>query len=187
MKFTSTSIKDVILIEPKVFGDRRGFFMETFRSDLFRQAGISAGFVQWNHSRSVKNTLRGLHFQVEHPQGKLVRVVLGEVCDVAVDVRPESPTFGKWVSEILSDQNRRQLYVPPGFAHGFCVLSGVAEFIYACTDYYCPAGERGIAWNDPDLGIPWPVKNPILSDKDARYPSFAAVARELRAKSLGRG
>ena len=175
MKFTPTAIKDVILLEPQIFGDRRGFFMETFRRDLFRKAGITPEFVQWNHSRSVKNTLRGLHFQVEHPQGKLVRVVLGEVCDVAVDVRPESPTFGKWVSEILSDQNRHQLYVPPGFAHGFCVLSDAAEFIY------------GIAWNDPDLGIRWPVENPILSDKDARYPAFAAVARELRAKSAGGG
>ena len=170
MKFTPAAIKDVILIEPKVFGDHRGFFLETYRRDLFREQGIDVEFVQWNHSLSVKNTLRGLHYQAERPQGKLVRVIQGEVYDVAVDIRFGSPTFGKWIAEILSAENKKQLFVPPGFAHGFCVLSATAEFIYACTDYYHPQSERGIIWNDPDLGIPWPVEKPILSEKDKRNP-----------------
>lgn len=177
MKFTPTVIKDVILIEPKVFGDSRGFFLETYRRDLFREHGIDVEFVQWNHSLSVKNTLRGLHYQAAQPQGKLVRVIQGEIYDVAVDIRFGSPTFGKWIAEILSAANKKQLFVPTGFAHGFCVLSATAEFIYACTDYYHPQSERGIIWNDPDLAIPWPSANPILSEKDKL---------NLRLKDIGR-
>ena len=179
MKFKPTTIKDVILIEPNVSGDNRGFFMETYQRNLFREHGIEAAFVQWNHSLSVKNTLRGLHYQVEKPQGKLVRVIQGEVYDVAVDIRSGSPTFGKWIAEILSATNKKQLFVPVGFAHGFCVLSETAEFIYACTDYYHPPSERGIIWNDPDLGIPWPVREPILSEKDRRYPRLKEIDRDF--------
>jgi len=179
MKFKPTTIKDVILIEPNVSGDNRGFFMETYQRNLFREHGIEAEFVQWNHSLSVKNTLRGLHYQVEKPQGKLVRVIQGEVYDVAVDIRSGSPTFGKWIAEILSATNKKQLFVPVGFAHGFCVLSEMAEFIYACTDYYHPPGERGIIWNDPDLGIPWPVREPILSEKDKLYPCLKEINRDF--------
>lgn len=179
MKFTPTAIKEVVIIEPDVFGDNRGFFMETFRRDLFRAHGINAEFVQWNHSSSVKNTLRGLHYQALKPQGKLVRVIQGEVYDVAVDIRFGSPTFGKWAAEILSAENKKQLFVPAGFAHGFCVLSETAEFIYACTDYYHPQNEKGIIWNDPDLAIPWPVKDPILSEKDKHYPRFSEITRDF--------
>lgn len=172
MKFTRSAIREVIVIEPKVFGDRRGFFMETYRRDIFRANGIDVEFVQLNHSMSSKGTLRGLHYQSVRPQGKLVRVILGEVFDVAVDVRFGSPTYGKWVAEVLSSDNKKQMYVPAGFAHGFCVMSETAEFVYACTDYYHPQGERGIIWNDPGLAIPWPVRDPILSDKDKLYPQF---------------
>ena len=179
MNFTPTTIKDVILIEPKVFGDARGFFLETYRRDLFHEHGIDVEFIQWNHSLSVKNTLRGLHYQAAKPQGKLVRVIQGEVYDVAVDIRFGSPTFGKWIFEILSASNKKQLFVPAGFAHGFCVLSETAEFIYACTDYYHPQSERGIIWNDPDLGIPWPVGKPILSEKDKHYPRFREIGRDF--------
>jgi len=179
MNFIQTTIKDVIIIEPEVFGDNRGFFLETYRRDLFRAHGIDVEFVQWNHSLSVKNTLRGLHYQAEKPQGKLVRVIQGEVYDVAVDIRFGSPTFGKWIAEILSAANKKQLFVPAGFAHGFCVLSATAEFIYACTDYYHPQSERGIIWNDPDLGILWPVENPILSEKDKCYPRFREIGRDF--------
>ena len=179
MNFTPTAIKDVILIEPKVFGDNRGFFLETYRRDLFREHGIDVEFVQWNHSMSVKNTLRGLHYQGTKPQGKLVRVIQGEVYDVAVDIRFGSPTFGKWIAEILSASNKKLLFVPAGFAHGFCVLSETAEFVYACTDYYHPQGERGIIWNDPDLGIPWPVAKPILSEKDSRNPRLEEIGRDF--------
>ncbi|MFA7160387.1 MAG: dTDP-4-dehydrorhamnose 3,5-epimerase [Kiritimatiellia bacterium] len=179
MKFTPLAIKEVLLIEPKVFGDNRGFFMETFRRDLFCEHGITDDFVQWNHSLSVKNTLRGLHYQAEKPQGKLVRVVRGEVFDVAVDVRSGSPTYGRWVAEKLSAENRKMLFVPAGFAHGFCVMSDTAEFIYACTDYYHPRGERGIIWDDPDLNIAWPVREPILSGKDKLYPRFRDLGRDF--------
>jgi dTDP-4-dehydrorhamnose 3,5-epimerase len=179
MKFNPAKIKDVMIIEPKVFGDNRGFFMETCRRDLFQAAGLKVEFVQWNHSLSVKNTLRGLHYQALKPQGKLVRVVQGEVYDVAVDIRFGSPTFGKWVAEVLSAENKKQLFVPAGFAHGFCVLSETAEFIYACTDYYHPQSEKGIIWNDPDLNISWPVKNPVLSEKDRHYPRFSEITRDF--------
>ncbi len=179
MKFTPTAIKDVLVIEPKVFEDPRGFFMETYRRDAFAAQGINADFVQINHSQSIRNTLRGLHYQIGHPQGKLVRVLRGEVFDVVVDIRFGSPTFGHWISEVLSARNKKQLFVPIGFAHGFCVLSDEAEFLYYCTDYYHPQGEKGIIWNDPDLAIPWPTLEPLLSEKDQRNPHFRDIARDF--------
>ena len=168
MKATPLAIPDVILLEPKVFGDERGFFFESFNQAKFEAAiGRPVTFVQDNHSRSAKNVLRGLHYQIGQPQGKLVRVVQGEVFDVAVDVRKSSPTFGQWVGEILSADNNRQMWVPEGFAHGFVVLSEAAEFLYKTTDYYAPEHERCIAWNDPTIGIQWPhVGVPALSTKD---------------------
>lgn len=168
MKATRLSIPDVILFEPKVFGDERGFFFESFNQRHFEEAvGRSVQFVQDNHSRSVKNVLRGLHYQISQPQGKLVRVVTGEVFDVAVDLRKRSPTFGQWIGARLSAENKHQLWVPEGFAHGFVVLSEIAEFLYKTTDYYAPEHERCIAWNDPELGIDWPCQEqPQLSGKD---------------------
>lgn len=170
MRFLPTRIPDVVLIEPKVFGDHRGFFMETWQQRVFAEAGIDQPMVQDNHSRSVQGILRGLHYQIIHPQGKLVRVISGEVFDVAVDIRKGSPTFGQWVGERLSAENRRMLWVPAGFAHGFYVVSDTAEFLYKCTDYYAPAHERAILWNDPALAIAWPLVEgapPVLSAKDA--------------------
>ncbi|UOB05201.1 dTDP-4-dehydrorhamnose 3,5-epimerase [[Acidovorax] ebreus] len=174
MKATPLTIPDVILIEPKVFGDERGFFFESFNQAQFEQAiGKSVQFVQDNHSRSAKNVLRGLHYQIQQPQGKLVRVVQGEVFDVAVDLRKRSKTFGQWVGEILSAENKRQLWIPEGFAHGFVVLSYTAEFLYKTTDYYAPAHERCILWNDETLAIHWPAGiQPILSAKDAQGKAF---------------
>lgn len=168
MKVTPLEIADVILLEPKVFGDERGFFMESFNQAVFEQAiGYKVSFVQDNHSRSSKNVLRGLHYQIKQPQGKLVRVVQGEVFDVAVDLRRNSPTFGKWVGALLSADNKRQLWVPEGFAHGFVVLSESAEFLYKTTNYYAPEHERCIVWNDEQLGIKWPEGiDPLLSTKD---------------------
>ena len=169
MNVISTSITDVKLIEPKVFGDARGVFFESFNQKAFNEAtGTNHQFVQDNHSRSAKGVLRGLHYQIQQPQGKLVRVVRGAVIDVAVDIRKSSPTFGQWVAEELSEDNHRQLWVPPGFAHGFVVLSEMAEFLYKTTDYYAPQFERCIAWNDPDLAIDWPNMGmaPLLSAKD---------------------
>jgi dTDP-4-dehydrorhamnose 3,5-epimerase len=169
VQFTPTIIPDVILIEPKVFGDERGLFFETWHRRKFADAGIDADFVQDNHSRSVQGTLRGLHYQIRQPQGKLVRVTAGEVFDVAVDIRPESTTFGSWVGERLSAANNRLLWIPPGFAHGFYVLSDAAVFQYKCTDYYAPEFERAIRWNDAELGIEWPLiegRQPILSERD---------------------
>ncbi|MFM2035213.1 MAG: dTDP-4-dehydrorhamnose 3,5-epimerase [Pseudomonadota bacterium] len=183
MKATPTAIADVLLIEPKVFGDERGFFFESFNQRAFNQAtGLNLDFVQDNHSKSGQGVLRGLHYQVQQPQGKLVRVVAGEVFDVAVDIRPDSPTFGQWVGEILSADNKLQLWVPPGLAHGFLVLSETAEFLYKTTDYYAPEHERCIAWNDPTLAIAWPAMNegPKLSAKDAAGGSFLEMTRELR-------
>lgn len=174
MKATPLAIPDVILIEPKVFGDERGFFFESFNQAQFEQAiGKPMQFVQDNHSRSAKHVLRGLHYQIQQPQGKLVRVVQGEVFDVAVDLRKNSPTFGQWVGEILSADNKRQLWVPEGFAHGFVVMSDTAEFLYKTTDYYAPAHERCILWNDATLAIQWPAGiGPILSAKDAQGKPF---------------
>mgnify|MGYP001443602565 FL=1 len=170
MKFTPTAIPDVVLIEPQVFADERGFFMETWQRRKFAEAGIDVDFVQDNHSRSVKGTLRGLHYQLPpHAQGKLVRVTVGEVFDVAVDIRRGSPTFGRWVGEYLSAENKRMLWIPPGFAHGFYVTSDVAEFQYKCTDYYAPECERCIRWDDPQLAIAWPLAGePLVSAKDKR-------------------
>ena len=168
MKVTPTAIADVLMIEPKVFGDARGFFFESFNQQAFDDVtGARQQFVQDNHSRSTKGVLRGLHYQTEQPQGKLVRVARGAVFDVAVDIRKSSPTFGKWVGVELSEDNHRQLWVPPGFAHGFVVLSEMADFLYKTTDYYAPAHERCIAWNDPVIGIEWPMAaEPSLSAKD---------------------
>ena len=170
MKATHLAIPDVILLEPKVFGDDRGFFFESFNQAKFEEiVGKKVNFVQDNHSRSVKNVLRGLHYQIQQPQGKLVRVTSGEVFDVAVDIRKSSPTFGKWVGEILSAENKKQLWVPEGFAHGFIVLSDTAEFLYKTTDYYAPQFERCIAWNDASLAIDWAIQGePTLSGKDAQ-------------------
>ena len=169
MKFIETRIPDVVIVEPTVFGDERGFFMETWERRKFAAAGLDSGFVQDNHSRSVRGTLRGLHYQIEQPQGKLVRVTQGAVFDVAVDIRRSSPTFGQWVGVELSAENKRQLLVSPRFAHGFYVTSEVAEFQYKCTDFYAPEHERSIRWDDPELGIEWPLVEggePLLSDKD---------------------
>ena len=183
MKITETRIPDVKLIEPKVFGDERGFFMETWNDQTFREAGIAETFVQDNHSRSVKNTLRGLHYQIKQPQGKLVRVTRGEVFDVAVDLRPESPTFGQWVGEYLSEYNSHMLWVPPGFGHGFLVTSETADFQYKCTDFYAPEYERTIQWNDPTLKINWDVDSPkglLMSAKDQEGQSLEQALAELK-------
>lgn len=169
MKLLPTELEGVVVIEPRVFEDPRGFFMETYHKQHFADQGLVAEFVQDNHSRSVRGTLRGLHYQIQHPQGKLVRVVSGEIFDVAVDMRRNSPTFGRWTGATLSDQNRRQMYVPPGFAHGFCVLTEIAEIVYKCTDFYYPEHDRTLLWNDPAVGIRWPLEGaPILSTKDEK-------------------
>ena len=175
MKVTPTEISDVLIIEPKVFGDARGFFSESFNQKAFQQAtGLDVQFVQDNHSRSAKGVLRGLHYQIQQPQGKLVRVVQGSVFDVAVDIRKSSPTFGKWIGTELSENNHRQLWVPVGFAHGFLVTSDSADFLYKTTDYYAPEFERCIVWNDPAIGIQWPLQNePQLSGKDKVGRSLA--------------
>jgi dTDP-4-dehydrorhamnose 3,5-epimerase len=177
MKIIPTTLPDVLIIEPKVFGDERGFFFESYNEKvLAEQAGITAHFVQDNHSRSAKNVLRGLHYQIRQPQGKLVRVVAGEVFDVAVDVRKSSPTFGKWAGFNLSAENKRMAWIPPGFAHGFVVLSDYAEFLYKTTDYWAPEHERCIAWNDPDIAIAWPVQGEVqLSGKDRQGVAFSAA------------
>jgi dTDP-4-dehydrorhamnose 3,5-epimerase len=175
VRFVPTELPGVVVVEPDVFRDSRGFFLETYHVDKYRAAGIEGPFVQDNHSRSVRGTIRGLHFQIRRPQGKLVRVIAGEIFDVAVDVRRGSPTFGRWVGFTLSAADFRQSYIPPGFAHGFCVLSEIAEVEYKCTQPYDPADERGIAWNDPHLAIDWPIRKPLLSDRDARLPSLADV------------
>jgi dTDP-4-dehydrorhamnose 3,5-epimerase len=167
MKISHSKLKGCVIIEPRVFGDERGFFLETFQAVRYEQeAGIDLTFVQDNHSRSARGVLRGLHFQKTKPQGKLVRVVRGEVYDVAVDIRKGSATFGDWEGVILSEDNKKQFWVPPGFAHGFVVLSDTADFEYKCTDYYDPSDEGSILWSDPDLDIPWPIANPVLSTKD---------------------
>jgi dTDP-4-dehydrorhamnose 3,5-epimerase len=175
MKIIQTSIPEVIVFIPPVFTDSRGYFLETYQQQKYAEAGIPKPFVQDNQSYSTKNVLRGLHFQLRHPQGKLVRVTQGSVFDVAIDVRKNSPTFGKWHGEIISAENKKQMYVPENFAHGFCVLSDSAEFLYKCTDFYTPGDEVGLIWNDPQLGIEWPIDQPILSDKDAVLPSWADV------------
>ena len=179
MNVIQTKLKDCVIIEPKVFGDHRGFFLETFQAERYREmAGITLPFVQDNHSRSAKGVLRGLHFQQTKPQGKLVRVVSGEVYDVAVDIRQDSPSFGQWEGVLLSEENKRQFWVPPGFAHGFVVLSDTADFEYKCTDYYDPADEGSLIWNDPALAITWPLAAPTLSDKDSKAPTFAELFQQ---------
>lgn len=177
MNATPLAIPEVILFEPKIFGDDRGFFFESFNQQRFNETtGRPVSFVQDNHSRSVRNVLRGLHYQIRQPQGKLVRVASGEVFDVAVDLRRSSPTFGQWVGAVLSAENKKQLWVPEGFAHGFVVLSEAAEFLYKTTDYYAPEHERCIVWNDPTLGIEWPIEGePVLSGKDAQGARFTAA------------
>lgn len=176
MKFVETPLPGVILIEPRVFGDARGFFMETYRADVFQANGIAETFVQDNHSRSARGVLRGLHYQEPYPQGKLVRCVRGELFDVAVDIRRGSPSFGKWYGVKLSEENKAMLWVPPGFAHGFCALTDGAELVYKTTEIYRPEHDRSILWNDPEIGIDWPVSDPILSAKDSIAVPLSAAA-----------
>lgn len=179
MKITETHLAGVKLIEPQVFGDHRGFFMETYQADRYKAEGIMADFVQDNFSRSTQGILRGLHIQLEQTQAKLVSVVRGEVFDVAVDIRRGSPTFGQWYGAILSEENRHQLYIPEGFAHGFCVLSESADFTYKCNNFYHPQSELTVLWNDPDLGIDWPISNPKLSAKDEAGQRLKDINPEL--------
>jgi len=173
MRVTPLEHPEVLLVEPDVFPDARGFFMETFHADKYALHGLPAMFLQDNHSRSVRGALRGLHYQLNHPQGKLVRVVSGEVFDVTVDIRKGSPLFGRWVGAVLSEENRHQIYIPPGFAHGFCTLSEQADFLYKCTDLYAPGDEYGIAWDDPDIAIEWPQLDYLISDKDLDNPGLS--------------
>jgi dTDP-4-dehydrorhamnose 3,5-epimerase len=179
MRFTETELPGVMLIEPDVHGDQRGFFLEAYHLPRYREAGIDKAFVQDNHSRSSKGTLRGLHGQFPHCQGKLVRVIEGEIYDVAVDARRGSPTYRRFIATVLSAENFRQLYIPPGFVHGFCVTSDVAQVEYKCTEIYYPEDEFSVAWNDPDLGIPWPVSDPILSQKDLSAPRLREIQDRL--------
>lgn len=175
MEIQSTKFNEVVVISPRIFQDPRGYFFETFQAGRYKESGIACDFVQDNLSYSQKDTLRGLHYQHPHGQAKLVSVVRGEVLDVVVDVRKGSPTFGQWEGVTLSAENHRQLFVPEGFAHGFCVLSEDALFTYKCSDYYAPDAEHGIAWDDPDIGIAWPIEQPLLSEKDAYYPRLRDV------------
>ncbi len=172
MIVTRGKLDGILIIEPRVFADSRGFFYESYNAKKFREAGIFPDFIQDNHSRSIKNTLRGLHYQVNPGQDKLVRASVGEVWDVVVDIRKKSPTFGQWEGFNLSADNKLMLLVPKGFAHGFCVLSDWAEFQYKCSEYWSPADERAIIWNDPDIGVKWPIAQPILSGKDSKSPPF---------------
>jgi dTDP-4-dehydrorhamnose 3,5-epimerase len=178
MDIFTTSLEGLLIVEPKIFEDKRGFFMETYNRRKYEAAGITETFVQDNVSYSLKNTLRGLHFQLRQSQAKLVQAISGEIFDVAVDLRPGSATFGKWTGARLSDKNGRQMYIPRGFAHGFCVLSEFAMFYYKCSDFYAPDDEGGIIWSDQDIGIEWPVENPIISEKDKHYPKLAGLSAE---------
>ena len=181
MNIIETKLPGVLIVEPKVFGDQRGFFVESYQKQRYQEVGIGPDFVQDNQSRSCKGVLRGLHFQVKHPQGKLVRVSRGAVYDVAVDINPDSPTCGQFVGVELTEENQKQLWIPAGYAHGFCVMSDVADFQYKCTDYYAPGDEGGILWNDPEIDIPWPVaSSPILSEKDEKYPTLAQYLEGLK-------
>jgi dTDP-4-dehydrorhamnose 3,5-epimerase len=179
VRVVPTEIPEVLVVEPDVHADGRGFFLETYHADKYRAHGIDGPFVQDNHSQSAIGTLRGLHLQLKRPQGKLVRVIEGEIYDVAVDVRRGSPRFGRWVAVTLTAENFKQCYVPPGFAHGFCVVSPIAQVEYKCTDIYDAAGEIGVAWNDPALAIPWPVREPLLSTRDRSHPTLAAITNQL--------
>jgi len=178
MNVRETKLAGVLIIEPKVFGDARGFFKETFQAERYREAGIEYTFVQDNYSRSQKGVLRGLHFQITKPQGKLVSCTKGAVFDVAVDIDPKSITYGQYVGSELTEENHKQLWVPPGYAHGFCVLSETADFQYKCTDYYDPSDEGGVIWNDPDVAIEWPIADPSLSNKDAILPTLKELAHQ---------
>lgn len=178
LRFTEESLPGVLLIEPAVFEDDRGFFLETYHKKKYAGAGLDQAFVQDNHSHSRRFTLRGLHYQLNHPQGKLVYVMTGEIFDIAVDIRRGSPTFGRWTGTLLSGANKRQLFIPEGFAHGFCVLSETADVIYKCTDLYAPGDEYGILWSDPTIDIDWPIQNPILSEKDAKNPELKDVPQD---------
>ena len=175
MNIITTALDGVIIIEPEVFRDNRGFFMETYSRAKYKEAGVVCDFVQDNLSYSMKGTLRGLHFQVKRPQAKFVQVITGEIFDVAVDIRPGSSTFGKWAGVYLSEKNKRQLFIPEGFAHGFCVISETAHFLYKCSDFYFQHDEGGILWSDPDIGIDWPVKDPIVSEKDKQLPRLSGI------------
>lgn len=180
LKVTTTSLPGLLLIEPEVFGDCRGFFMETYQAEKYAALGLDQVFVQDNYSRSRQGTVRGLHYQLKHPQGKLIQVLSGRAYDVAVDIRRNSPTFGQWAGFILAAEDRRQLYVPPGFAHGFAVLSETVDFFYKCTDFYHPEDEHGISWLDPQIGIDWPVLGtPLLSDKDRQNPRLSQLQDDL--------
>ena len=178
MNIISGSMEGLFIIEPKIFEDKRGFFMETYNQKRYNASGINTTFVQDNLSYSLKNTLRGLHFQNKYPQAKLIQVISGEIFDVTVDLRPGSSTFGKWTGVHLSDENRRQVFIPEGFAHGFCVLSEFALFYYKCSDFYQPDDEGGILWSDPDIGIDWPVENPIISEKDKQNHKLSGLTVE---------
>jgi len=180
MNFLPTELPGLLIIEPDVYRDARGFFLETFHEKKYHEGGIDAVFVQDNHSRSLRGTLRGLHAQRTHPQGKLIRVIEGEIYDVAVDIRKNSPTFKRWVGVTLSAENFRQMYIPPGFAHGFCVTSDFAEIEYKCTDFYDPKDEIGIHWSDPDIGVKWPLTDPILSKRDKEAPRLRDLLDRLR-------
>lgn len=179
MKVIKTKLEGCVIIEPDVFGDHRGFFKETFQAERYQKAGLALPFVQDNYSRSTRGVLRGLHFQKTKPQGKLVSCSAGEVFDVAVDLRPESPTYGQWEGVTLSADNHVQFYVPPGFAHGFVVMSDVADFQYKCTDYYDPADEGGVIWNDPDIAVSWPFESPLLSEKDSKLPTLRTLKKDI--------
>jgi len=179
MNLRKTELDGVLIIEPHVFNDQRGYFFETYQRQRYGDAGIVTDFVQDNLSFSKKGTLRGLHYQHPHEQAKLVQVVQGEVFDVVVDIRYDSPTFGKWIGQYLSDENKKQLFVPEGFAHGFCVLSDTALFDYKCSDFYAPDCEGGILWSDPDVAIDWPLESPIVSDKDAKFSCLKDIAENL--------
>jgi len=185
MKIVDTSLPGVKIVEPDVFADKRGFFFESYHKKKFADLGITCGFVQDNHSKSSKGILRGFHYQLKHPQAKLCRVVSGEVMDVAVDIRLGSPSFGKWVSDTLSAENKRQLFIPRGFAHGFLVLSETAEVVYKCDEFYHKEDEYGIAWNDPDVGIEWEVEKPFLSDKDMKNPFLSKIPPENLPRYIG--
>lgn len=179
MNVLPTALEGVVIVEPRVFPDARGFFFESYHAERYAQAGVPGRFVQDNHSCSGAGTVRGLHYQLRHPQAKLVRVLRGAVYDVAVDIRRGAPTFGQWIAVELSAENKRQLFIPAGFAHGFCVLGDMAEFEYKCTDYYAPDDQHGVLWSDPSLAIPWPVPNPILSEKDRNYLPLSASRDDL--------
>ncbi|MEI6127129.1 MAG: dTDP-4-dehydrorhamnose 3,5-epimerase [Pseudomonadota bacterium] len=179
LKITKTALPGVVIIKPDVLRDNRGFFMEVYHQKKYADTGLNRTFVQDNYSHSSKGILRGLHFQLKYPQGKLVYVVKGEIFDVAVDIRKGSPTFGRWIGEVLSEENNYQIFIPEGFAHGFCVISETADIIYKCTDFYHPDDDRGVLWSDEQIGITWPFRNPTVSDKDSRHPMLHTMPDDL--------